>query len=392
MSTTLLRPIANAEFRANPRYELIPYAHLPAHQQALIGSLREDPAFYGILRPRVPSALTIKSVCDSTAALYTALTTPGPIPQLTLAEFDDIDIQSVASLVLDDILEIAWDGTFVSGPTAHDALYEDGHVLDTPQNRIATLSLEALRYGAALAIDHIMPLSFKMYGYNRIPDAPHWAALFPTPDHVAAYLGIRTGDAVAAQMHKYWVKTPNEGWHAWSARRHRATPDNSAWTYKLYISPVPRDLPMAFQVSVRVLWETGAAAFKVGRDRAGILRSDKLVAYFDTVEAVQTAALRLNSELAGIGVQGVPFTADLTGTGLLSWGMDPPRNSGNVAWLVRESWRLWVTNRLATALVMAQQTPNTPVTPWQFALERLQIEHIDIATWTPLPRFSTQMA
>jgi hypothetical protein len=51
-------------------------------------------------------------------------------------------------------------------------------------------------------------------------------------------------------------------------------------------------------------------------------------------------------------------------------------------WQERESWRLWVTNRLALALVAAQRDGGV-LEPWQYALARIEFEGIDATTWTP---------
>ena len=94
-------------------------------------------------------------------------------------------------------------------------------------------------------------------------------------------------------------------------------------------------------------------------------------------------AAQLSSELAGCPSQGVPFTAELAGSeGLLSWGMDPPRSQHMLEWQERESWRLWVTNRLALALVAARRDGGL-LEPWQYALARIELEGIDATTWTP---------
>jgi hypothetical protein len=72
---------------------------------------------------------------------------------------------------------------------------------------------------------------------------------------------------------------------------------------------------------------------------------------------------------------------------LLSWGFDPPPDKGALAWRERESWRLWVTNRLAIALVSAKRRGAAGIEPWQFALERLRLENVDTDTWAPTGSF-----
>ena len=83
-------------------------------------------------------------------------------------------------------------------------------------------------------------------------------------------------------------------------------------------------------------------------------------------------------------VQGVPFTAEIGGEGLLSWGVDPAQERHRLAWEGPVSWRLFVTSRLARALLHARHESGPGLEPWRFALERLRLEGVDISTWTPM--------
>jgi hypothetical protein len=88
----------------------------------------------------------------------------------------------------------------------------------------------------------------------------------------------------------------------------------------------------------------------------------------------------LTERLAGTPAQGVPFTSEIGAEGLLSWGVDPPADS---QWSGRESWRLWLTHRLAVALLSGKKSEAPGVEPWRFALERLRLEGVDTDSWTP---------
>jgi hypothetical protein len=80
----------------------------------------------------------------------------------------------------------------------------------------------------------------------------------------------------------------------------------------------------------------------------------------------------------------VPFSCELGDRdGLLSWGVDPPRSEHTLEWQERESWRLWLTNRLALALVGARLDGGA-LEPWRYALARVELEGVDTATWAPL--------
>jgi hypothetical protein len=158
-------------------------------------------------------------------------------------------------------------------------------------------------------------------------------------------------------------------------------------TYKLYVSPMPAFVENVFAITARTLSTTGALQFKIGADADGLLRPDKIVAYFTSQDALRQAADALAARLHGCPAHGVPFTAALDDEGLLSWGVDPPASQQLLNWQPRESWRLWLTNRLANALLTAKRTPATGSAvarrPWQYALERVRLEGVDTTSWTP---------
>jgi hypothetical protein len=123
--------------------------------------------------------------------------------------------------------------------------------------------------------------------------------------------------------------------------------------------------------------------FKIGKGAHGLLRPDKMVVYFTSYEDLIATAEQLKTELEGCPAHGVPFTAELAGEGLLSWGVDPSGQGQVLPWVGRESWRLWVTNRLAVALIATSTEDTANLEPWQFALRRLQLEGVDTGSWTP---------
>ena len=101
-------------FRATPSLALRRLDELPMEQQAALRELQEDANFYGVLVP-LDAAATLKSVPRETAELFRSLATPSP---LDAVDDDTID------LVLDGVLEIEQDGTFVSGIDAFPLLLE----------------------------------------------------------------------------------------------------------------------------------------------------------------------------------------------------------------------------------------------------------------------------
>ncbi len=390
--------ILTRDFRANPRFELVLFDRLPREERRALADLAREPGFYGVLRPgdgSSGSGLGLKSVDRDTALLFLTLREPGPLPSYVCSQLGAAALRTVVGrLVADGVLEVESGGAFLSGAAAFELLAEGAARSATSggSGRLAELSLAALRYGQALAVDDPLLLSWRLYCFHRRPLTPAWKRLLPAAEAVEAHLGIAPGGGARRLLDRSWSRTaPVEGWLSWRARARRAAgPAASSAaegpTWKLYVSPVPEALAASFGEILEALTAARADQFKVGADAAGLLRPDKIVAYFPSFERLAAAAETLAGRLAGAPAHGVPFTSEIGGGGLLSWGVDPPRSQRT--WSEGESWRLWLTHRLARALLAARvQSADTSVDPaaepWRFALERVRLEGVDTATWTP---------
>jgi hypothetical protein len=390
----VLRDILRADFRANPQYELVLFDRLPANQQDALRDLQKDPDFYGVLMPREAAGGNLKSVCRDTALLFLTLAQPGTLPSYVLAMFGDQSNRAVAKLVLDGVLEMKGADGFVSGSAAYDLICSQASLVE-PKGFLGRLSQAALKYAQALDIDESGKLSARLYFYNRLPLSARWRRRFPGQESVASYLGIESGAANKSLLHARWrrmkVPPPSDGWFQWESRERTQYEPATRQRYKLYVSPHPDHLQETFHVVVESLADSPAHHFKVGSDAAGLLRPDKIVIYVGSFGALHEVANQLRQRLAGCPAQGVPFSAAFAeDDGLLSWGIDPAPEEGTLSWQERESWRLWVTNRLARVLLEAKKAGAGLLEPWQFALERVRLENIDPETWTPLTPRSRQ--
>jgi hypothetical protein len=387
--SNLLRTIVGANFRANPEFRLVLYDRLPMDQQELLQDLTKDPEFYGVLMPSGDSARRTKSACQNTALLLYSLVEPGPLPAYVQTSLGDEANQAVAEMVLDGVLEIEHEGSFISGTAAYDLIYnspEPGRI-NVPMGQ---LTRRALIYAQMLELSDSSMLSARLYSYNRVPLSTRWRNLFPNSAAVASYLGIDGKGELRALLGRSWNRVrstaESEGWFQWSSTTNRSFTEPHT-RYKLYVSPTPDATSRAFKAVVESLMNSSAYHFKVGDDAYGILRPDKIVLYFREFEALQETASAIAARLEDCPAQGVPFTAAIGEDGLLSWGVDPPPQNGVMPWQERESWRLWVVTRIAAAMVVAQQTPDARLEPWQFALERLRLDKVDTDTWNALPGF-----
>jgi hypothetical protein len=150
--------------------------------------------------------------------------------------------------------------------------------------------------------------------------------------------------------------------------------------WKLYVSPDPELVRPALHAAV---CRTEPFSLKVGRDLFNILRPDKLVLYFSSRQAMRRCAAALMQELDGLPAQGVPFTGQLFDSALLSWGVDREAQTGMAPWAGDESWRLRVTQRLASALSQAARDASCPVPAWRFAMDRVSLDGVNVQSWSP---------
>jgi hypothetical protein len=372
-------PLLSRVFRAGGAFELVVFDRLPPGEQALLAELRGDPGFYGMLRPLPGRGLTFKAVDKDTALLWLTLREPGPLPFFALDGEPGETAAAIEQLVLDGVLEIESDGGFLTGAAALGAL--TAAAPEEPQGLLGRLAIAALRHGEAAGLDDPQRLAALLYGFNRAPLSPAWAARLPDAAAVLAFLGA---DAPGRRLERDWDFGERENARGWIVFTHcSAGTARTGATCKLYVSPRIESMPRAFAAVVDLLAERGGGRFKVGSDAAGMLRPDKMVLYFDGREELLAAARRLEEALAGVPAQGVPFSAPIDAAGLLSWGMDPPVSERLLAWQEPESWRLWLARRLAASLVAARDGASPGLPAWRFALERLRREGVDVDRWTP---------
>lgn len=360
---------------------------LSSWEQLALEQLGRDPDCYGVLRPREDGNLTVKALTPETALLLHTLQSPSTLPRYALNPRTGYSDAAIARLVLDGVLEIEDDGKMFSGPQARRVLFG----ADAPrecQSRLAALSSEALEYAATLRMRDAGALSTRLYTFNRVPASQWWRRTIADAGGVAAYLGLNEAESASA-LNRMWARAPSPGastfWISWDSLR--ASYADGGVTYKLYVSPSSDKLREAFLPIVKAVAKSGAFHFKVGHDVYGILRPDKMVAYFRDFTELQAAAVELLAELSGCPSHGVPFTAELGADGLISWGIDPPSQGIFEPWVGRESWRGRICNLLAGALVLAQSSGQGESCATRFALDRIRLEGIDTDTWAPQAQF-----
>ncbi len=394
MSGLVLRDLSCARVRANPHYRFASFESLSEAQRSSVGQGAGSTTFAGVLADTAAGALNIKAISPGTATLFEQLRTPLRVPKV-LAEFAPHERDTIlAGLVLDGVLEIACDDGFVSQCRAYRAIVlHDDDLVGT--SKLAVASIAAVKHGQRLAMRDPEMLAARLYFYQRLPVTASWAALWPDSSTVMEFLGVARGGPFRRDLHSQFAwsspgSRPGEVQWLYAHRRHRPARPRDANGCKLYVSPAPEHIRQAFAEVVALLPASGASSFKIGPNAHGLLRPDKLIVYFDRHDDLLAFTEALLPRLARLSAHGVPFTAPIDEAGLLSWGIDPPRPETKVGSYVDDSWRIWICNRLALALIAAMD--DVEMEPWRYALTKLWLSGVDTQTWTRRPTSSLDPA
>ncbi len=280
--------------------------------------------------------------------------------------------------------------------TKHPSSYRNGnhannHVVGDPppylpKGRLSRMSVDALRYAENLHATSSATLADRLYRYGSLPVSPRWHRQCMTSscsENSPTDKDLDSFDSPIDALEFAGRVSYSDRWINWFPNWEIAQPDPQRSVYKLYISPTAEFFHECLQTIARLLTPSGPFALKAANSLRTLARPDKVVIYFTRLERLCFYGERVAEELHGIPVQGVPFTAELFGDGLISWAIDPPRalvepNRPNVV----SSWRSWVTSRLASSLWIARNAPKSVTPAWRFALERLRQDGVDPKSWT----------
>jgi hypothetical protein len=245
--------------------------------------------------------------------------------------------------------------------------------------RLSALSNRAVSMAARLPYSDVNRIARWLYRYGTLPRTSAIERDFGVDDEPMSVLGLSRGGRARRQLAEIYEGATYPGWHSFSVSAGAPT---DPLRFKLYVSPRPDVLASAFPIIAESFCRLEVKSFKVGRGLDGLLRPDKLVAYFESPGHLHLVAAELAQALSGCPAQGVPFTASCAGAsataptttdGLLSQGIDPPPDADGA------SWRAWITRRLAQLLVNARPTTGEPAA--QAALAAAEAQGIDVRHW-----------
>lgn len=377
--------LLHATFRSNPAFELVEQGNLNPQELRALADLNTDPEFFGLFRRKhIDAAGSAKLAYKEVALLFYFLQNAGELPHYFKSGYDDDVNLTMAKLVLEGIFEIQAGQHFYSGFAAHDFLYEAQEVSMDRRHPLLEISTAAIQYGVLLKEADQASLASKLYAYNTMPLFFMPANALGTWEEVEEFLGIGKNNRMNRELLENWNKhepNPDYRWISWSRKHSRRRDTRPHSIYKIYISPVLEELPEVFEKTISVLTKSQAFSFKIGMNREGLLRPDKFVAYFTEMGHLLAAAEMLAPVLKKHKAQGVPFTASLDETGMLSWGMDSTTDETTKN---REggSWRAIVTEKLAASITLSKTERLPPAESVDFVLKKMMLEGVDTMTWT----------
>jgi hypothetical protein len=344
--------------------------------------LERDLDSYGLLVPKDGANLPIVAVNRDTALLFLSLLESGPAPDFMFAMPEPESDGILRRMLFDCILELENDGKFVSGAEACSVLGIENKPVEGSVGSLEKLSIDALRYGATLIDTNGTTLAQKLYNYNRRAAKPTMRGLLPDAAACLSFLNLRRDQDGRRALDVFWsCDDGNHPWLAFTRRQFRS--QRTGHMYKLYIGVAFEDLVPCLPALAEAFSYSGASQFKIAMDLDGLLRPDKLIAYFPSKDAVLDASRAVAPIVVKLKVHAVPFSAAIEGAGRLSWGVDPVTSLTGE----RLSWRQWICERLAAALTSVRARTPEDVTPWEFALERLRLEGVDTDNFMPTGRW-----
>jgi hypothetical protein len=325
-----------------------------------------------VLRPHDP-ARSCKVVEPGVARLLQAAAQGGPVP---VAPAEGWVRSDVAAVVLDGMASLRSGSTAVRGVDAVHGLFPALTEPAAEPGVLHRLSDRALAAGARYVGER--GLAGFLYAYGRLPVGDAELAALPDRAAVSRWLGIEPVPDWLRPWRQQDLRSAG-WWNLWHLRDAPQTIARDQPGPKLYVSTQLGDLPDAFRELCLAAAEVGIPTVKVGSDAHAVYRPDKLVAYAVDMAQLDALAARLLPRLSGAIAHGVPFTAERSVDGMLSWGVDPAPTDAGVA---RESWRescaAVAADGLRRAAGRGVRTATAMAKAW------LWVNDIDPWTWSPV--------
>lgn len=244
----------------------------------------------------------------------------------------DVDPSLVKSLVLDGVLQIKTnDEGYISGADCFKNI--DLSIANTN-------SINAIKHAWFFRESSLEEIVEKLYSYGMMPTSYSLKNRLMCPDKLIDWLGSEKIDSFSDYYDFSPISKENKHWFYWQRKN---TDRNVDLSYKLYVSPVPEQLPSVFKKVAETSIKLSSPIFKLGHTSSGIHRPDKMVMYFKNFGELNSFAQNLSPLIDNYKSQGVPFTYSITPNGMLSYGIEPEDDDG-------VSFRIFISKLIAKTL------------------------------------------
>ena len=163
---------ARNRIRASSAFRLVRLGEFSDEELQLLENAGVGGDAYAVLLPATNTQLLPKAVCSGTAASLEALKSPTRLEAVVSEPARDNMLREFLGLVLDGVLEMEFDGSFVSGFEAYSHLKRvPGLVSSTDTD---PLTQTALRYAQGLALEDAQQFAQRLYLYNSTPLTPRF--------------------------------------------------------------------------------------------------------------------------------------------------------------------------------------------------------------------------
>lgn len=367
--------LRSARVRTSAVYELVEHiaaTALEAGDTDILHAVRSDAKTAAFLRPKPGSLRTVKAIGSSLAGLLRTLSDVGPAGGFAGAEVDE---ESLARLIADDILELHEGGQWKSGPEA-----AIGTVGEPQSSPAALVSRNALLRVALAGPRSLGQTAAALYHHHRLPHSPRHVRRFPDRNAVERVLGLACSQSVRSAFEAHGAFVPAlhgaDDWLLWLS--HSVAPATPR--YKVYVSLLPEDMARALPIIGEAALEANVARMKIACSPDCMLRPDRLMLYTASREKQQRIGATLSSVLRELRPHGVPFATPVDPDGRVALADDGPDRPGTE----NESARLRTCRQLASALVNAFERGEPPEQAARQAALRVYLEGEEVALqWAP---------
>ncbi|HNP24357.1 MAG TPA: hypothetical protein PKM63_18960 [Panacibacter sp.] len=369
----------NRRFRTTESFQLTEWNQLTDNDRTMLLTVADVGDIYGLFISLSPGSTTQIIAGRESALIFLHCKDYFHLPNFVLSQPYGKYENLVAELVLNDILALQYQETYISGSKAAPLIFGSEWLeRQSSPGKLSLLSANAIRYCFHLKNETVKSLGNKLYTFNVIPMDKSHEKYLSSVSAVSDFLFTHFPENNTLSDN-WTLNRERRYWFSWS--RNKSIPQQkygeTVNTYKLYLSPMPEATASLFNIAVPVLTRSGAGSFKIGQTMNGLLRPDKMVAYFENRDDLLLAANELEALCANTPAHGVPFTTQFDKNGLISFGIDfqASRKQGY-------SWRTWITDMLASIILQAKMENLEIDLLLEYIKVRLFIANVDISNWS----------